>query len=172
MRRIHPVGGATGSASRNYRFLGTGFGRTSDSVRVRLSWHPTKRTNSCGTDSLPRPPWPHCSVMAPQTLDPSSFRSCPPSICGSRKSAGPIKFSALGRAVLRARSLLPTSMLPLPTKLSLVRFFRNAQLPKKLQAISKESAKAWFWFTSSGRYRPSNWPGERPGNGPMSDFYG
>jgi hypothetical protein len=92
-------------------------------MRALGSRHPTRCTNFCGTDSLPRPSWPCCSDMAPQTLNRrSSGRGV-----SSAMPLVPVELSTAGRPRPPVRLPALESILPLPTPLSPGYFRANAQ---------------------------------------------
>ena len=64
---------------------------------------------------MPRPPSPHCSDIAPQTLTGSFARGFGSSIRSAREPSRPVKRSTIRWPPLRVGVFLPTSMLPLPT---------------------------------------------------------
>jgi hypothetical protein len=89
-------------------------GRSCGSGRALESRQPTRRTNFCGADWLPRPMSPHCCAIATELLGCSVLGGFCLSIRGLSEEPSP-KASTTGWPGLRTSLSLPTSMLPLPT---------------------------------------------------------
>jgi hypothetical protein len=88
-------------------------GRSRGSGRALESRQPTRRTNFCGADWLPRPMSPHCCAIAMEILGCSVLGG----LCLSARglSEEPSPKASTGWPALRISLSLPTSMLPLPT---------------------------------------------------------